>query len=748
MLLIGTITSHVFDDAVYLQHNLWYYDLNVNPAYYWLQGTYYACISAAAYAPAVLLQSVGLHNVLVDQFFIKLPLIAAAVTGGPIVYQIVRSLGASESLAKLSSLVWISNPIVFFSAAIHGTGIVIAIVFLLGGFLALLKSRWDISAVLFGVSISTYLFPLFAIPVILRYIWEKAGKNQAGSFFVWLTGVIALGELPAVFASLAAGESFSQGLVISPGNLGTGSAAYPPSYSIYDVFNLLRDSSIFTQDQYTIIFVATLSIASLLIAIIPQRSFFTRRNLLTYFTFLTLGFVILNPGSTPQFLLAVVPFVIIEAVVWRERVILSLLGVAIVLDIVTLITWGPQDLLGFLSNTDPSLLQYSQTFPSNFNNALGMLYGVSLICIASYWLLKRALPSRVSNTADSSESIRTFQGVASSRVTTNFAVMIIVTFLALLVVAPVVGHPPNTMRLLDYLNTWQINGDSTQLNQTTGNVTTFYPLPGLIALLAPFAKEMVNASLNTTVLPSSVVSWFALNATFPFNRTVVLAESVLLPATYSNVTVEILTYGTGASSLVLTLCKGDTLASCQQVASIPGQVAQSTPAPGNAYLLRFNISGLLYSGGYYIELTGTSAATYDVGGSTFPPASAGVNPLSINGVIQPNSTLAIIVQGQESLRFDFNGHQLGSPNREGHVAIPEVYLTRHNELVENGTRFVPSSTPTLTIILAYSSYSGAWSSYPANLVIGVTGFAAIAVLWFSVNRIIWPGAKSNWRKRE
>ncbi len=134
-------------------------------------------IIASYYSLASVL--VGAHNPwlgatdLVFYFFLKLPLIAASTALALILYGIVRRLTGDSDRSRLAASLWLLNPYVVWNVAVGGMFDVIPALFSLLAIWFLLKDEETLSALMLGLGISSKIYPLLFLPVMLLYLWAK-----------------------------------------------------------------------------------------------------------------------------------------------------------------------------------------------------------------------------------------------------------------------------------------------------------------------------------------------------------------------------------------------------------------------------------------------------------------------------------------------------------------------------------------------------------------------------------------------
>lgn len=172
-LIVGLIAAHPFDDAAYAQHAQFFYFLNANLVYGLPQGLYYDLINIGGYFVTIVSTMMGISNVLTIQIGVKIPFIVFTFMTAYFLYKIIDNMGYNGHYAALLLL---TSPIYFFTSLIYGSAIVVSMFFLIASLYFLFKKNTLISAALFGISIGTYLYPVFSFPLFLRYSYKEEGK--------------------------------------------------------------------------------------------------------------------------------------------------------------------------------------------------------------------------------------------------------------------------------------------------------------------------------------------------------------------------------------------------------------------------------------------------------------------------------------------------------------------------------------------------------------------------------------------
>ena len=60
--------GYSFDESVFAGYAADFYYYGINPFYYWNMGMYYLGVDIAGYFPTILINVIGLHNVITEEF--------------------------------------------------------------------------------------------------------------------------------------------------------------------------------------------------------------------------------------------------------------------------------------------------------------------------------------------------------------------------------------------------------------------------------------------------------------------------------------------------------------------------------------------------------------------------------------------------------------------------------------------------------------------------------------------------------
>ncbi len=459
-MIVGTIAAHPFDDASYAQHAQFFYFLSVNPAYGLPMGMYYDVINIGGYFVTIVSSIAGVTNVLTIQLGVKIPLIMFTFLTAYFLYKLLEEMGHNGHIAALLLL---TSPIYFFTSVIYGSAIVVSMFFLVASVYFLFKKNTLISAALYGMSVGSYLYPVFSIPFLLRYVNKEKGKRDALLFLAVAAATAAIGQLSVLYIYYRTGY-----YAASPNNPSGYVFSLPPHvsasyYSIFDILNVFGLSNRILGGIYSYSYYGSALAASFSYFLLRKEKV-GRESLVSFLLIQGVLFSALNPYNLPSYMAAVIPFAIIIAVVYRRWMIIGLLWFVYALSFGIMQTINSVGFLIYFSDVNLKILAIRNLYPIVLNDDLGFLYSFSLLCFIPIVLrMKRG------NVVKFTKSL-----------ISQFSTILVLAVVALIVLAPVASSVPSGMFLESSLNTFQVNQVSESLNGTSLVATYSVPLVGLM----------------------------------------------------------------------------------------------------------------------------------------------------------------------------------------------------------------------------------------------------------------------------
>ncbi len=454
--IVGTIAAHPFDDAIYAQHAQFFYFMGVNPVYELPMGLYYDIVNIGGYFVTIVASIAGVSNVLTMQIGVKIPLILFTFLTAYFLYKILEEMKYNGHYAALLLL---TSPIYFFTSVIYGSAIVVSMFFLVASVRFLFKKNTLISAALYGISVGSYLYPIFSIPFLLRYVNKEKGRREAILFLTVAAVAAAIGQLSVIFIYYRSGY-----YATSPSNpAGYISPVSVSYYSIFDMFNVFGLSRFVPGELYNYLYYGSALTASFSYFLL-KREKVGRESLVSFLLLQGVLFSALNPYNLPSYMAAVIPFAIIVAITYRRWMIIGLLWFTYALSFGVMQTINSVGFLIYFSDVNLKILTIRNAFPPLVNNDLGFLYSFSLLCSIPIVLrLKKG------------NAIKFWKSMVS-----QFSTIAALAVIALIVLLPVASSVPGGMFLENSVNSVQAQPVSESLNGTYLVVTYSIPLVGLM----------------------------------------------------------------------------------------------------------------------------------------------------------------------------------------------------------------------------------------------------------------------------
>ncbi len=154
----------------------------------------------------------------------KLVLMLVTLAIGLLIYALVKQHGLTEKQAALAAGFWWFNPITVYSGVLMGQNDVLAVFLFLLGWL-LLKPRWILSTILFGLSISVKNYPLIwmGLLVLTQPLlgWVKKFITIGGAILVYLLTILPFLN-NTVFQNAVLNSPINDRFFIATINLGLG----------------------------------------------------------------------------------------------------------------------------------------------------------------------------------------------------------------------------------------------------------------------------------------------------------------------------------------------------------------------------------------------------------------------------------------------------------------------------------------------------------------------------------------------
>lgn len=454
--VVGLVAAHPFDDVIYAVHAQYFYYMSVNPVFNLSMGLYYELINIGGYFVTVVLALAGISNVLTIQIGVKIPFILFTFLAAYFLYRIIEHMGLD---GRYASLLLLTSPIYFFTSMIYGSALVVSVFFSVASIYFLFERRTLFSAVLFGMSVGTYLYPVFSFPFLLRYLNKEYGRRITAFYAFIAVLFAAIGQLTVLAVYYKTGYSI-------PSSAPT---AYLPSntipyYSVFDILNIFGFSDQIPGVTYSYVYYASSFFASFSYFLL-KREHVNRESLVAFFLIQGVLFSALNPYNLPSYMAAMIPFGIILAMVDRRWIFIGMMWISSFLSFMVMQTISSVGFLIYFSDVNLRIFDLNSNFPGWLNSIVGFLYSLSLLAFIPMVLRPKV-----------GKSHRFAKSVLS-----QFSVISVLVVVAILILIPVVNSVPGNMYYSDQMNTFQAQPLSESLLGNSLVVEYSVPVVGFLS---------------------------------------------------------------------------------------------------------------------------------------------------------------------------------------------------------------------------------------------------------------------------
>ena len=470
---MSAVAAHPYDDAIIDQHAQLFYHLGTNPLYYLPQGIYWDIINIGSYFPTVLLNIFGLQNIVTIHLATKSFLIVSAFLSSIYIGKIVELITGDKGKGTLALFLFIFNPIIFYTTAVYGSSIIIAVLFIIMATYFVIKGENILAAVFYGLSMGTFIYPLLGLPILFRYVQVKTKMPSALVFLGISLTFAALGQGPIFLFYLLHGSGLA-GLPVGGGYLST-NVVYPP-FSVFDIFNL-----------YPVLKFSYLNYLFYSVAISSSFVFFLIRkenvNYTKLFIFLGIQGVIFSSlaagGVLMSFPSSLVPFVILFAFSAKRYSIFVPLIVSFVTLSLAMETINNIGLPIYFLDLNHGVALHTIRVTSTETSLTGFFFGLSILSMFPFFLLR---PGK--------EKKQHRDPIAAT--ITSAVIVVVLIILAASIVAPVIEKVPSTYYLQD-----PISGYDTIAHESVLNGVLFlnYTVP-ILALTSQQSYEKITIQLQ------------------------------------------------------------------------------------------------------------------------------------------------------------------------------------------------------------------------------------------------------------
>ena len=659
--LIAAITSQPFDVAVLVQHAQWFYYLGISPLFYWTMGSYSAILNVGDFFPSVLAEIIGRQSVIIEQISAKWLFVVVTFITASLINRMMPPY-FPKSTKKMIGILYVINPIVVYSAGFHGTPIALEVFFLILSFYLLKQQKYVYSAIAYGISTSMYYYPIFSLPLIIYYIYQQGKARSALLYFSFWFISSSVGVIPTIVYDLFLHlPSQSTALGLANSLIGVG-PIFPPLFSIYDILVVAGYPYALTQNAYTGLFILGM-IAPVISSIFLIRGKFGFNELILIMAIESIAFSLVNPGNTPQYLLAAVPWVILFGSVKRKWTLLIFIYITAILDLITLFLWNPHAFMSYFQSTSPSLLEYTQTFPLSMLYLFGTFYGVALILILILLIThndKSQTTLGIIQSSYDTKKLQVFHELVKSNCLVGIFTISLSVLVAISLVAPTISHVPTNMPFDNQINTWQIT--PSQEKVAGMNSTTFtYQMPEVFQALPNYERHFLLSEINISSLPHTVYEWFASNSTYSYNNTEFLAQDFYSSGTFANISIRLLIHGNDYKSTLVRLVPGNfTETSTYPILESSGNFSVESNSSNGWNIVGIDTNLTIVPGYYHLLINGTSRIQNLIAGSNNYPLGVGIYPAFIGNNASHDRTLALLISGNPEPNIALNSIPLKS----------------------------------------------------------------------------------------
>lgn len=607
--------GYTFDESVLSGYAASFYYYSSNPFYYWGMGLYYLGIDIAGYFPSVLINIVGAHNVLIEEFGVKLPIDIAAFFGGLVLYRLLRKLNLASKLAEAFAFIYLLGPMIFFYAFFQGNPLDFTLLLLLLFLYALAIGKYKSAGFFLAIASASYLYPVFLFPAFVYFVFRKTPrKNFYLSLLIYLVfTAIGIGAQYIVY--------FIQGIPISAGTAVSSAGGVaslssslftPPLWNIYYFLNLIQHR--FSYYLFQIFFILAMLAPSLFMIARRRHSELSIYDLVVIMAYQGLGFAMFSPISDPQYLIAVFPFALILSAYRKQFSLLYVISAAAFIGFIMVAYVVPYNFNQYFVDVNPLAGRIQLFISPNLLSALSILY--SFFCIIALIIIFKR-PKHIKNMANLKQFLRRSRIILSGAST--FAVAFAI--LSFIIIFPGISHLPPQFA-------YQTNDSQTSIDlHQVGLVTisginhpeySFAP-PGEWNLMPNSVKENSDVGLYLHLQEFPIeYGTLGFNDIFPFNHTHFIGETFYLGES-SRITLTLEFVNKSYQHANVYIVEGSSLKKSNIIYSIPafdGSITFNREFPDAqfAYNDVFFPGNVFLPGQYSVIVSGTTNKSYYLGG--------------------------------------------------------------------------------------------------------------------------------------
>jgi hypothetical protein len=369
--------------SVWISQQARFYNAGLNPLLDWKFSLPMMGVLLSTFFPAIGASRVfGIPQVLAQQFWIKVPFIAADVWIALLLRRAVARATGSEHDGRRAGLMWLLNPVAIFYTSVHGQFDALPAALMLLGFLLIQEGRRAKAFGAFLLSGTAKYFAFLLVPLL--WAWGGADGGRVGTRTVRV-GIATVTVAAFGFASVAVPglrESLIGGLASNV--VGTQASLWSVWIPLASVDRLGLGWVALFLGLYTLV----------LIKLRIQRSAGTPDPLqfLGATTAILAILIAVDPFANPQFYIWVMPLLIVLAFARRSFLLLSLTASLGLMNL--LVFWRSESAAIWFLNAVPDVTMFRGFWspPPGFVDlgaarGMGFVYGLGLISVGLLGLI-------------------------------------------------------------------------------------------------------------------------------------------------------------------------------------------------------------------------------------------------------------------------------------------------------------------------------------------------------------------------
>ena len=480
-LFVGALASHPFDDAVYAQNAQFFYFFRIPPVFSLPMGLYYDLINVGGYFLTILFGLLKIQNVITIQIGVKIPFIIFAFLTAFILYKIGKDMHFD---GKYASLILLTSPTYFFTALIYGSAIIVSVFFLIASLLFIIRRRTALSAIFYGMSMGSYLYPMIAIPFLLRYFWVREGKRSTGIFLLLSSVFASIGQLVAFLLYFSKGIQIQA--PISPNTFFAPMISVQP-YSPLDILNIFNLGKIVPGETINILYYGSAIIGSLIYLALPKDK--VNLSSLVIFLFIqSILFSSLAPGNLPSYMAAEIPLAVIVAFMFRRWIFIGLMWISSFFSFWVMQSINSVGFVIYFSDLNQNILKMRNSYPSWVVSLTGSIYAISILLNLLFLRKKKEKRDLIPR------KTMVFQ----------YSVIGAIVITAIVILVPVMSSIPAVMFLTPQVNTFEAQEASFAI--VDGNLVVNYSMP-LILEYGNFQGKYVSGFIYYNQTPITLYNY-------------------------------------------------------------------------------------------------------------------------------------------------------------------------------------------------------------------------------------------------